>query len=57
MSGGVHTIECRTCQQRIYGDPAALAATMNTDHARHRWGPVRPATTGELVDLVMRGAT
>ena len=55
MTGPVLTIECLTCDVRFYGDPTGLTATMNTEHAGHRWGPVRRATTREVVVLVMGG--
>lgn len=50
----MHSVRCLSCSVRMFGDPFALAATMNTKHARHRLGPVRRATIGELVALVMR---
>lgn len=45
---------CLTCGVRVFGTPVALAATLNTEHGGHRFGPVRRATIRELVELVMR---
>lgn len=49
----IATIACLTCHSRVFGEEAQLRAELREHHEGHRFGPMRAATTDELVDLVM----
>ena len=53
MTPPMATIACLTCHVRLFGLEEELRAQLRDEHPRHRYGPMREATTDELVDIVM----